>query len=297
MPWSVADIPNLHGKSALVTGANSGIGFFTALELGRRGARVILACRDGARAQEALVAMKREVPSGNFEVALVDMSSIENIHKFSQQVRSTLMQLDILVNNAGVMMLPARELSPDLHELQLATNHLGHFALTVLLIPLLEKSASPRVVTVSSIMAWLSRPSPSGGVDFRKDFGYGPSSAYGESKLANLMFMLELGRRCPRVTSVAAHPGATATNLHSGTLFSHFLSWMQTPANGALPTLRAATSPEVKTGDYFSPSRFFGGPPTPSRIPPQAQHLALRQRYWEASERATKVSLPRQAKM
>lgn len=286
-PWTVKDIPPQNGRTAIVTGANSGIGYHEALELGRAGARVIVVSRDPARGSAALDDMKRAAPGAQFELEICDVSSQESIRAFAKRFLDRDIPLDILINNAGVMMLPKRELSVDGFEMQLATNHLGPFLLTGLLIPALQKSNSPRVVAVASLVA--RRGYVGEVVDFKKE-SYSPFGVYAESKLANLLFTRELAKRYPWLTAVAGHPGGSATNLtrHTTKIVNIFL---QGAEYGALPITRAAVDPNVKSGDYFGPRGLseFQGYPTAAWIPRLGHDDEVCARYWQASQEATKI--------
>jgi NAD(P)-dependent dehydrogenase (short-subunit alcohol dehydrogenase family) len=288
--WSIKDIPPQHGKTVIVTGANSGIGYFTALELGRAGAHIIVAVRDPKRGANAVETMRKLAPMAKFELMLVDISSLESVKKFAEMINSRGKAIDILINNAGIMMLPKRELSADGFELQMATNHLGHFALTFLLIPsLLKSSHKPRVVTVASVVAWFALPPRSReNIDFRKDSGYGPRKAYAESKLANLLFMRELAKRYPMIISVAAHPGGSATNLHQHA-FGNVMWLMQSSESGALPSLRAAVDVNVKSGMYFGPRALMIGAPVAATLPFGARSDVGAKHMWDASEIVTSL--------
>jgi NAD(P)-dependent dehydrogenase (short-subunit alcohol dehydrogenase family) len=303
--WSLSAVPlhTLAGKTAIVTGANSGIGYFTALEMGRLGARVILAVRDLKRGQAALDEMLKVCPRGNFVLMQLDVSSLQSVHHFTQQFLSKpsssativshhksnpivapITVVDILVNNAGIMMTPTKTLSKDGFELQMATNHLGHFALTMWLMPCLLRSASPRVIAVGSVVAWFAQlPSDKSKHDLKYErTAYHPRRAYAQSKLANLLFAQELGRRFPHITSVAAHPGGSATNLHQHA-FGNLLWLMQTPASGALPTLRAVLDPAATSGSYFGPCALMVGCPTKATLPLGARSESVARALWDAS--------------
>lgn len=288
--WSARDIPRLDGKNAVVTGANSGIGFVTALELARAGSSVVLACRDEARGAEALERLQREVSNARLTLERLDLSSLSSVRTFADRVRASVTHLDILVNNAGVMALPERRLTSDGFEMQFGVNHLGHFALTGLLLDRLLAADKPRVVTVSSgVAAWGKLELD----NLQSERRYRPMGAYAQTKLANLLFMRELDRRVrPRdLLSVAAHPGATITNLqrHAFGRITKIIG--QSAEWGALPSLYAATAPGVAGGSYFGPRDRFGlgGPPILVSVPRQARNDELALRLWEASEKLTGV--------
>jgi len=295
--WDAAKIPDQRGRTALVTGANSGIGFHTALELARKGARVILACRDPARGTEAVEAIRGEVPGAFVEFRPLDLARLESVREAAEGLAVEIDRLDLLVLNAGVM-VPPHGKTADGFELQVGVNHLGHFALAARLWPLVRRTPGSRVVTVSSMAHRAGR------IDLEdlhwERRRYVAFRAYGQSKLANLVFMKELDRRIREadlpVQSVAAHPGWTRTNLarHSG--FMDFFSrwWAMDAAQGALPTLRAATDPEVHGGDYLGPDGWFEirGWPRVVGCSARARDPGTGRALWEASERATGVRFP-----
>jgi NAD(P)-dependent dehydrogenase (short-subunit alcohol dehydrogenase family) len=288
--WDASLIGDLHGKTALVTGANSGIGYHTALELARAGAAVVIACRDPQRGQDALDRLRAEVPTGELRLEALDLASLSSVRAFAERFLARGTALDLLILNAGIMANPTRELTADGFEAQFGTNHLGHFALTGLLLPALRKSAAPRVVTVSSGMAYIGRVKLD---QLQSERRYVPYITYSASKLANLYFMLELGRRAPWLTSVAAHPGATFTNLQKHTGLGTRMSMKlvaQTADRGALPSLYAATG-EVASGEFFGPRGFLNmnGPPVEVKLPKRARDSATAQGLWERSEQLTGV--------
>lgn len=295
--WTAADIPDLTGKVAIVTGANSGIGFAAAKEFARKGANIILACRDPSKAQAALFQIQAEIPDSRAEVMLLDLASLASVRQFAHEFRKKFNQLDILVNNAGIMMIPY-DTTEDGHEKQMATNHLGHFALTGLLLDLIINTHGSRVVTVSS---W-------GHIYGRMDFdnlmfeegqGYSPGEAYGRSKLANILFAYELQRRVRAAgydtKSSAVHPGWTDTNLSKHhvpfvRLFNPIIA--QKPVMGALPTLYAATADVVEGGDYYGPGQLFGIRGYPKRVESsKASHsVSDAQQLWQVSVALTGVA-------
>ncbi|ACY97387.1 MULTISPECIES: oxidoreductase [Thermomonospora] len=295
--WRACDIPDLTGRRAIVTGANSGIGYHTALELARHGASVVLACRSAERGGAALERIRTALPDADVALASLDLADLASVRAFADDQGGQ--RLDILVNNAGVMAIPRRR-TADGFEMQFGTNHLGHFALTGLLLPALRAAPAPRVVTVTSMLAWAGR------IDFDDLQGerrYGRWRAYGQSKLANLLFAKELDRRVAEVTSVAAHPGYAATNLQlvgprmAGERFTERLMkaanglFAQSDADGALPSLYAATAPDVRGGACYGP-RFLQqrGLPTQVRTPPAADRQDVARRLWEVSEKLTGVT-------
>lgn len=300
--WTESDIPDQTGRTAVVTGANSGLGYITARELSRRGAHVVLASRDSERGGEALRRLTGEVPGAQAELRQLDLSSGDSVRAFAEGVTSTYDGLDLLVNNAGVMAIP-RQVTTDGFERQFATNHLGHFALTALLLPLLITRPGARVVTVSSNAHKGGRLNFD---DLQGERSYGRWRAYSATKLANLLFAFELQRRLAKAgaeaVSVAAHPGTSATNLVNITAGGNFVKrWVlnlgvrltgQSDEQGALPQLYAATMPDVSGGDYYGPDGLGGarGAPTLAEPSGRARDEADARRLWELSEELTGVS-------
>ncbi|MBN9420776.1 MAG: SDR family oxidoreductase [Candidatus Eremiobacteraeota bacterium] len=281
--WTESDIPSLRGRTAVVTGTG-GLGFEAALALARAGATVILAGRNARKGEEAVARMV----GARFE--LLDLASLRSVVEFAERLQGQ--RLDLLVNNAAVMTPPRRGVTEDGFELQLGTNYLGHYALTARLLPMLQGG---RVVTLSSVAARRGRLNFE---DLQSERRYDPMAAYGQSKLACLMFALELERRGLGVTSVAAHPGISRTELlYNGAgprslagLIRRYLWFLFQPAaQGALPTLYAATV--GKDGGYYGPDRFFEvrGYPAPARIPAAALDLEASRRLWEVSQELTGV--------
>jgi NAD(P)-dependent dehydrogenase (short-subunit alcohol dehydrogenase family) len=297
--WTVADIPSQTGKLAVVTGANSGIGWHTALELARAGGEVILAARTESKGRDAVKRINEQLPQAKVRFELLDLASLKSVRVFAQRVGSEA-KLDLLVNNAGVMRLPKREVTEDGFERQFGTNFLGPFALTMLLMPAIRRSAAPRVTTVSSGAAnmGLKRIKFE---DMQWERSYGPWKAYCQSKLADLMLMLELGRQSGAagigLISNAAHPGYARTNLQTSgpgrelnaleKFITPFMS--HDAAHGALPTLRAATASDTSTGAYYAPEKMFHlkGYPVPVAIPKPALDEAAGRRLWSAAEDLT----------
>ena len=300
--WTISEIPSLAGKLAVVTGANSGIGWHTALELARAGAEVILSVRTREKGAEAAVRVLREVPKARVRAEVLDLASLKSVRAFADRMSGEA-KLDLLVNNAGVMAVPQREFTEDGFERQFGTNFLGPFALTGLLLPLLRKSPAPRVTTVSSGAAnmGLRRIRFE---DMQWESGYAPWNAYCQSKLADLMLMTELARRCEReglaLVSNAAHPGYARTNLQTSgrarplTGFERVVERLlsQDAAAGALPTLRAATATDAGSGSYFAPNRLFQlkGDPVAIALPKPAQDGDAAARLWEAAQRLTGIT-------
>jgi len=313
--WTVADIPSQAGRRVLITGANSGIGYYAALELARKGAHVLLACRDLAKGDAALERIRSEVPGASVEVVVIDLASLKSVCTFVGQELEREIPLDLLINNAGVMAPKNRQKTADGFELQFGTNVLGHFALTALLLPALERAAAskaqrPRVVTVASIAHKNGRLNFE---DLQSARSYSPMGAYQQSKLADLMFAFELDRRlraagAPKsgIMSVAAHPGVAGTSLFQGNDRSAverlvrrgmrvaFNALLNTEAAGALPTLFAATAPGAVSGGYYGPQGFRemrGGDVGLAQVAPQAQDQAAATRLWIECERLTGMSL------
>ena len=300
--WTADAIPDLTGQTAVVTGANSGLGFHTVLELARYGAQVVMACRDLRRGEAALGEVKKEVGRTEIELRRLDLADLSSVRAFAVEMNTAHPTLDILVNNAGIMAIPRRKTADDF-EMQLGINHLGHFALTGLLLPCLARSADPRVVTVSSQLHTM------GTIDFddlMSERRYGPWRAYGQSKLANLLFTFELHRRVARagleLRSVASHPGYAATNLMSTAARTRH-AWVrrasatvtrvvaQPAAHGALPSLYAATMPDVTGGEFFGPNSFAGsrGYPTRVKAAAKAYDPVTAGRLWDHSAELTGV--------
>lgn len=288
-------MPDLTGRTALVTGANSGLGFWTSVELARKGARVLMACRNPERAADALSRLKAEVPVADAELVALDLASLGSVERATLDVASRVDALDLLVNNAGIMAVGEGR-TGDGFELQFGTNHLGHYALTGRLLPLLLKGASPRVVTVSSYAHKIGK------IDFEDLMGakgYRRWRAYAQSKLANLLFTLELDRRAHgRLTAVAAHPGYAATHLQQGQGQKHFEKVMvlgnklfaQSDVQGAWPSLRAATDPDARGNEYYGPHLLeLRGHPVPTGRARHARSSETATRLWEVSEELTGV--------
>jgi NAD(P)-dependent dehydrogenase (short-subunit alcohol dehydrogenase family) len=297
--WTADLIPDQHGRVAAVTGANSGIGLVTARELAREGARVVLAARDTAKGDAAAREIEGAVPGAEVEVRTLDLASLASVRTFAERFRAEHDGLDMLINNAGLMAPPRRQ-TADGFELQLGTNHLGHFALTGLLIGRLEGRDDARVVTLSSGAHRMGR------IDFDDLQGerrYMRWRAYGQSKLANLMFALELDRRLraagSTVSSLAAHPGYAATNLQSAAppLLDRLVMIVgnrviaQSADMGALPTLYAATFPGLPGGTYVGPDGLAEQRGHPKAVSPSraARDESVARRLWEVSEQLTGV--------
>ena len=302
--WAV---PDQSGRTALVTGANGGLGVHVSLELARAGARVLLACRDLGRGEEALRRLRAELgpagPAAEPELVRLDVADLASVRRAAEEVADRAPVLDVLVNNAGVMATP-RWTTPDGFEGQLATNHLGHFALTGLLLPSLLAAPRARVVSVASVAHWFGRLDRR---DLMRERRYAAWPAYGQSKLANLLFARELQRRARAarrpLQSVAAHPGISSTELFSvGPRMSGSRVWKvvqergvallgQPPERGARSLLRAAADPSLAGGEYLGPDGPLGfrGEPGPARAMPWARDPAAARWLWERSAELTGV--------
>jgi len=306
--WTTSKIPPQAGRVAVVTGANGGLGYETALALGQAGADVILAVRNEGKATVALEKIRTLAPAAKVQFRLLDLSSLKSVRGFADRVSGEHGQLDVLVNNAAVMALSRHQLTVDGFEMQFGTNYLGHFALTGLLFPLLRRTAGARVISLSSLA---HRQGIIDLADLQAVKSYRPWKAYSQSKLAMLIFAIELQRRSQAagwgIRSVAAHPGWATTDLmangpnRNGSgkflallagLFSPFFS--HAPAAGALPTLFAATDPEAKGGGYYGPNGFYElkGEPGPSQVSLPALDQKTANDLWEISEQLTGVPFP-----
>jgi NAD(P)-dependent dehydrogenase (short-subunit alcohol dehydrogenase family) len=313
--WTVKSIPSQAGRRVLITGANSGIGFYAAAELAHNGAHVLLGCRDQSKGDAALARMRALDPRANAEVVVLDLASLESVRAFAAAELARGVPLDLLINNAGVMAPKQRLETADGFELQFGVNVLGHFALTALLLPALLRVAAkvqgqrPRVVTLASIAHKMGRLNFE---DLQSTKSYSPMGAYRQSKLADLMFAFELDRRlraagppAPGVMSVAAHPGVANTNLFQVGEFSPVErlvrrgfgaaigGLLNSGAQGAAPTLFAATAPDAVSGGYYGPQGFLetrGGDVGPAKVAAQALDEAAAARLWSECERLTEVS-------
>ncbi|RRR99613.1 oxidoreductase [Glycomyces terrestris] len=295
--WSTADIPDQTGRVFLVTGANSGLGLETSKAVARRGAKVVMAVRNAAAGKAAAAAIADEVPGADLDVRTLDLADLDSVRAFADAFEG---RLDVLVNNAGIM-APPRSLSPQGHESQFATNHLGHFALTGLLLDRLGGD-DPRVVTVSSLAHGHGRIHFD---DLSGERGYTPVRYYGQSKFANALFGLELERRFRAAGSGAksliAHPGLSATGLlRSTSTLIRVVGRMVVPlttqsaAAGALPQLYAATEPKAEGGQYIGPDGRGErkGAPAVVKFVPQAYDTDTARRLWDVSEQLTGVKYP-----
>ena len=307
----VANVPDLSGKLAVVTGSNSGLGFGLARRLSAAGADVVMAVRNRAKGEAAIDEIRATVPDAKLTIKPLDLSSLASVAALGEQLNAEGRPIDILINNAGVMTPPKRDTTADGFELQFGSNHLGHFALTAHLLPLLRAAEGARVVSLSSLAARRGRIHFD---DPQFERSYKPMQAYGQSKLAVLMFARELDRRSNEagwgIVSTAAHPGLTKTNLqiagpsHGRTTPAvmerlYTLSWRLTPFlwqeidEGILPALYAATSPQADGGGFYGPHGIYeasGGGVKPAKVPARARDDADSRRLWEISEHLTGVS-------
>lgn len=302
-PWTVECIPDLSGKTILVTGGNSGIGYEAARQFAGHGAHVVLACRDARKGHAAVAAITAEHRRALVETMELDLANLASVHAFAAAYRTQHQHLDVLCNNAGVMALPYRRTANGF-EMQFGTNHLGHFALTGLLLELVLRRIGARVVTISSGMHRIGRIRFE---DLQWERGYRKWAAYGQSKLANLLFAYELQRRLDTakaaVISVACHPGYAATNLQLAGPRMARSSVMEILAQsgnrlvaqsaemGALPTLYVATAPEVRGGDYIGPDGLgeLRGYPTKVQSNTRSHDREVAGKLWEISEELTGV--------
>ena len=310
----VATVPDLSGKLVVITGANSGLGFGLARRLSAAGADVVMAIRNRAKGEKAIDEIRGTVPDAKLTIKPLDLSSLVAVAALGEQLNAEGRPIDILINNAGVMTPPERDTTADGFELQFGSNHLGHFALTGHLLPLLRAAKGARVVSLSSLAARFGKINWD---DPQYEKSYSATQAYGQSKLATLMFALELDRRSREagwgIVSNAAHPGLTKTNLQLAgpshgrekpALMEQFYkaSWRFTPFlwqeidEGILPALYAAAAPHAEGGAFYGPRGFYeaaGGGVAPAKIPAKARNEGDCRRLWELSEQLTGVSYPK----
>jgi NAD(P)-dependent dehydrogenase (short-subunit alcohol dehydrogenase family) len=308
--WTVAQMPRLDGRRAVVTGANSGIGYPAALELARHGAAVVVASRSPEKGLAAVERIRHEAPGAQVEFRELDLASLASVRAFAARELEEAGRLDLLINNAGVMTPPKRLATVEGFELQFGTNVLGHFALTGLLLPAMERAATgdadgPRIVTVASIA---HKQGTIHFDDLQFHGGYSPMEAYRQSKLANLMFAMELEKRLrargSQIMSLAVHPGVAQTNLFQAgqygavektlrSLMGHvFGTLLNSDVEGALPTLYAATAPDAKGGAYYGPQGLGetrGGDVGPAKVAEQAKDETAAKRLWQICEDLTGV--------
>jgi NAD(P)-dependent dehydrogenase (short-subunit alcohol dehydrogenase family) len=295
--WTSDDVPGQQGRLAVVTGANTGLGFETARVLAVRGASVVLAVRDTEKGKRAAARIAGAVPGADVMVQRLDLASLDSVRAAAGELRARHPRIDLLVNNAGVMLTP-RQTTGDGFELQFGTNHLGHFAFTGLLLEQMLPVPGSRVVTVSSLAHRVG--ARINFADLQSERSYSRLGAYGQSKLANLMFTYELQRRLSgagTTIAVAAHPGLAATELsrYTPAIVAFFYARVsQQAALGALPTLRAATDPGVAGGQYYGPGGLFGarGYPNLAHSSRRSHDTAIQRRLWTVSEELTGVTFP-----
>jgi NAD(P)-dependent dehydrogenase (short-subunit alcohol dehydrogenase family) len=304
MAWTAVDIPDQSGRVAVVTGANGGLGLEVARELARKGGHVVMAARDQAKAEAARASIHDEVPDASLELQPLDLASQRSVREAAAQILAGQPRIDILINNAGVMAVPERR-TADGFELQLAVNHLGHFALTALLLPaLLASAGAARVVSVTSTGRHAGRALDPDNLHLAGN--YDPWRAYGQSKLANVHFALELDRRLRAAglpaKSIVVHPGFTNTDLQArsvretggGRSQRFFRAAVQrfgmTPAQGALPLLRAATDPGAAGGALYTPRWVNWGPPVRRPILRRTRNRDAMTTLWQVSERETGIT-------
>ncbi len=300
--WTIANIPPQAGKLAMVTGATGGLGYQTAMRLAQAGAEVVLTGRNEAKGREAVSKIRNQFPDAEIRFEALDLANLASVADFARRFAIAHSSLDLLINNAGVMALPTRQTTADGFEMQFGTNYLGHYALTARLLPLLRGAHQPRVVNLSSIAHRMGFIQFS---DLQGERFYSPWKAYNQSKLAMLMFALELQRRSDaagwNLMSNASHPGWARTDLFAngpGFGLISFASQLAAPLfsqsaeSGALPTLFAATSPQAEGGGYYGPNGLneLRGPPAPARIMPQARDKAGAGKLWDVSQQLTGVS-------
>ncbi|HEY2084550.1 MAG TPA: SDR family NAD(P)-dependent oxidoreductase [Mycobacterium sp.] len=300
--WTEADAPVQTGRVAIVTGANTGLGYDTARVLAERGATVVLAVRDIDKGNAAKTRIRDTAPDADVAVQRLDLGSLQSVHEAAEALRAAYPRIDLLINNAGVM-IPPKQVTPDGFELQFGTNYLGHFALTGQLLDNLMAVDGSRVVIVSSNAHKL------GGAihfdDLQWEHRYNRGAAYAQSKLANLMFCYELQRRLAAAArptiAVAAHPGFTDSELtrHVWKPFAPLMRWAgpvigQDPAMGALPQLLAATDPQVRGGQYWGPRGPFElrGYPTLVKSSAKSLDVAVQKKLWAVAEELTGVTFP-----
>lgn len=299
--WTEADIPGQKGRVAIVTGANTGLGFDTARVLAEKGATVVLAVRDAQKGAAAVDRIRARTPHAELHLQLLDLGSLASVRSAAAALRAAFPRIDLLINNAGVM-IPPRTLTPDGFELQIGTNHLGHFALTGLLLDRLLDVPDSRVVVVASLAH------RAGAINFDDLHGerrYRPGAAYAQSKLATILFCYELHRRLTAASrstiALAAHPGYTTSELMRNVwsplqpLVHHMSPWFgQPPAQGALPQLLAATAAHAQAGQYWGPDGLFELKGYPKQVvSSRASHdVEIQKRLWAVSEQLTGVRFP-----
>ena len=303
MKWTESNVPDQSGRLAIITGSNTGLGYDTARVLAARGAEVVMAVRDTAKGEAAAARIRQLSPGAHVTVHKLDLGSLASVREAGAELAAAYPRIDLLINNAGVM-YPPKQTTSDGFELQFGTNHLGHFALTGLLLSNLLRVDGSRVVVVTSIAHNIKAK-----IDFNdlqwESRRYGRVASYGQSKLANLMFAYDLQRRLTaakaETIAVAAHPGVAATELvrHVPGAGLPGVNWLSgkllnSAEMGALPSLRAATDPAVRGGQYYGPDGFreLRGYPTLVSSSKQSQDVAIQERLWKVSEELTGVTFP-----
>ena len=302
--WTVDSIPDQTGRIAIVTGATSGLGLCCVRTLARRSAEVVLAVRDTARGEAVAAGIRAEYPAAKLSVSALDLASLASVRAFAIRANATLPRIDMLLNNAGLGMQPQRHETQDGFERQFGTNHLGHFALTALLMPALLRAPAPRVVTVASMahrrgtIAW---------DDLQSKQAYNGRLAYNQSKLANLMFALELAARAKEqestLSSMPAHPGLALTGFLAATELPAYMRTVgvvaskllgQSAEAGSWPSIYAATMPDAANGEYWGPDGILEirGLPARGRVWPHATNRTDWQRLWAISEELTQTPFP-----
>ena len=292
--WNVNHIPDLNGKVIIVTGATSGLGKEATKILAQKNATVIMAVRNTQKAEPIVQEIKKQHSNAQIDIREMDLSSLASVKLFANGVLDNYDRLDVLINNAGIMACPFDK-TQDGYEIQMGTNHLGHFALTGLLMPLLEATKNARIVATSSIGHRMGK------IDFAdinwEKRKYNSSQAYADSKLANLYFTYALAKKFNHkkkdIKVTAAHPGWTRTDLQKHSWYMRMLNplFSQGPNQGVLPTLRAAFDPNAKSGDYFGPSRFFEmhGSPIVVKSNERSHDAEAAKKLWEISEQLTNI--------
>ncbi len=300
--WTVENMPNQTGRVVVITGANSGLGLASALAFARKGAQVIMACRNPQKAQTAYQEIKQTVPNSTVEVMALDLGSLESVRQFAATFKARYDRLDILMNNAGIMAIQPRQETQDGFEAQFGTNHLGHFALTGLLLDVILNTPNSRIVNVSSGY-YRGGKIHFEDVNLKQD--YKRWKAYGQTKLANILFTRELQRRFnqlgTKTIAVACHPGYTATNLQYGIgdkgitrIIVEVMNGVlaQSVEMGVLPQLYAATAPDVNGNEFFGPEKGMRGYPVRESLLPHALDDAAAAKLWTLSEKMTGVQYP-----
>ncbi len=292
--WNSNNIPDLKGKVVIVTGATSGLGKEATKILAQKNASVIVAVRNTKKAESVVKEIKQIHPNAKIDIQEMDLNSLESVNRFADKVLSSYERLDVLINNAGIMACPFDK-TKDGFEIQMGTNHLGHFALTGLLMPLLEKTKNARIVATSSIGHRM------GNIDFQdinwEKRKYNSNKAYADSKLANLYFAYHLAEKLKAenkdIKVTAAHPGWTRTDLQKHSLMMRMLNplFSQGPDQGVLPTLRAAFDTNANSGEYFGPSRFFEmhGSPIVVKSNERSHDAEAAKKLWDISETLTNI--------